>query len=114
MITCNTLVDKTYSDVPLSYLEEEHFTLSYNLRENFWASFHDYFPDYSVNLRNHRVLHFRDNKLYILGEGEAGVYFGIPYSCYITPVYVNILGTELRDILYKDFTLKYIGWTTDV
>lgn len=114
MIICNNIIDREYEDVPISFLQEENFTLSYYLKDNYWSSFHDYFPDYSFNLRNGRVLQFKDNKLYILNEGEAGVFFGFLYPCYITPVYSLSVRTEENDTQPREFVLKSAQWHTDI
>lgn len=114
MIVCNSIVDKEYDNVPIDFLEEENFTVSYDLKNNCWTSFHDYFPDYSFNLRNGKVLQFKDKKLYALNEGEAGNFFGFLYPCYITPVYSTGIRTENNDAQPREFILKSAQWHTDI
>lgn len=105
----------TYSAVPLEFLEDDSFTMSYFLEgeeEQGWVSFHDYIPDYSITLRNNTLLHFYNGQLYEHNVGLKGVYFGQRYSSVLVPVFAPKL-KDGEKALYP-FTIKSINWSTDV
>lgn len=115
MILCDQIVDRQYDDIPLEDLVEQNFTVSYDLVAERWASFHDYFPDYAFNLRDNKVIQFYNNRMYLAYVGEAGVFYGVRYPSYITPVFAyGVPAQTTQDIKLKEFQLRSISWSTDV
>jgi len=113
---CNSVIDNhTYTEIPLDWLEDDSYTVSYALTSNpeteGWVSFHDYIPDYSIVLRNQTLLQFYQGQLYQHNIAVAGLYFGLVYNSSITPVVVSNFRTV--DAIYP-FLIKAINWNTDI
>lgn len=115
MITCESIQDREYEDIPITSLVEQNFTVSYDIVGERWVSFHDYFADYAINLRDNKVLQFYNNSMYLAHAGESGTFFGIRYNSYITPVFsYGIPSLTNQDVRLKEFIIRSVGWTTDV
>lgn len=113
---CDEIIDNhSYSIVPIDWLENDSYTVSWSLTEDpqteGWVSFHDYIPDYSISLRNQQVLQFYGDKLYEMNVGPKGVYFGISYPTIITPVFVSPF-KDARN-LYP-FIINHLNWNCDI
>lgn len=113
---CGEVIDpNSYTDVPFTWLEDDSYTISYSLTDNpeteGWISFHDYIPDYSICLRNEKLLQFYTGLLYEMNIGPSGTYFGYMYDSYITPVIVSNYRTQ--NTIYP-FLIKSLNWNTDI
>ena len=113
---CGEVIDtNSYTDVPLTWLEDDSYTISYSLNDNpetdGFISFHDYVPDFSFCLRNEKLLQFYSGRLYEMNIGPSGTYFGMTYETSITPVIVS--NYRVAEGIYP-FLIKALNWNTDI
>lgn len=113
---CDEVIDpNSYSMVPVSWLEDDSYTVSYSLTNDpeteGWVSFHDYIPDYAISLRNQTLLQFYNDQLYEMNVGPKGTYFGKVYPTIITPVFVSPFRDQ-RNIW--PFLINHFSWNCDV
>ena len=114
---CNEVVDNNnYVELTDDYLEIDNFTVSFSLAigedNKKWISFHDYYPDYMLNLRNNKLLLFYNGQLYEHNIGSSGVFFGERFESYITPVFSPRL-KDKEKVLYP-FYIRSLNWNTDI
>lgn len=113
MIACDSYIDdNNYIQVPDSWLDEDSFTVSMDLDTETWVAFHDYIPDFSISLRDTRVLHFYNYGLYQLNVGNPCTYFGKLFDWYVTPVVV--LRLQDNDNRLQVFILRSLGLSADI
>lgn len=84
--------------------EEKDFTVSYNVKRQAWAFFHDYFPDMYITTRD-RLFSLKESTVYEHNTGPVGSY----YDGTIKPFFIDVVFRASEDML-----LETVNWKTEL
>jgi hypothetical protein len=100
-----------FIDVEDSALEDASYTMSYDLSEKAWISYHDYIPDYIFSLRS-KVISFFGSDILLHNSGDKCKFYKDKiYESIVSPVFK----TKYKDKnIVKSFLLLNVSWISDV
>lgn len=99
-----------FQDVAPDEITDQSFTLSWGLEDDNWVFFHDYTPDYYIQIRE-KLVNLKNGRIYKNNLGLNGVY----YDNTIKPFFLDIVFQE-KDKSGENLqlTLNTVRWLTTV
>lgn len=93
-----------FQDLAPYEMVDQSFTLSWSLEGNNWVFFHDYIPDYYLNIRE-KIYSMKDRQIFEHHKGPAGKY----YVEEVKPFFVDVVFPQRGEA-----TLDAVEWISEV
>lgn len=93
-----------FQDLEEDEIEDKSFTLSWSLKGDNWVFFHDYIPDYYLQIRD-ALYSMKDNKIFKHHVGPFGKYYNVDINSFFVDIVMRIEG---------EGTLNALQWITEV
>lgn len=99
-----------FQDIAPDEITDQSWTLSWGIESDNWIFFHDYTPDFYIQVRE-KLINLKGGRIYRNNLGLNGVY----YDSIVKPFFIDVVFTEKdRDGKNQQMTVNTVEWLSTI